>query len=362
MKRFHILDGLKIGGIENQALTLSSEKCIYEENYLLNLNQEINCYSDKFFNQKKYQNLNIFSLKRKKGILISLTTFKIFKKYKPISIVIYFNNINSLWVVLGARWAGTENIAICVQNAIRDLSIKSLKSIILLKIFNLLNVKLVPCSKAIKISYLKVYRNIEFNNVIPNCINKKYLQEEINSLKKNKRLSKLKTILMIARLDEIKDHETLIKAYSKLQNKCNLILVGDGTKRKKLERITSDLNLNPEKIFLGARLDIPELLAKADIFALSTTLDEGFGIVLIEAMAAGLPIIASDVPACREVLDDGKAGILVAPGRIDLWIKEINRLIDSQKLMEYYKNRSFQNLEKYDVKNVKNQWKGLFKK
>ena len=53
------------------------------------------------------------------------------------------------------------------------------------------------------------------------------------------------------------------------------------------------------------------MLAEADIFAFSTTLSEGFGIALIEAMAARLPIIATDVPACREVLDNGKAGILI---------------------------------------------------
>ena len=82
-----------------------------------------------------------------------------------------------------------------------------------------------------------------------------------------------------------------------------------------------------KKYFFGSRTDIPNLLANADIFALSTTGEEGFGIVLIEAMAAGLPIIATDVSACREVLDNGNAGILVPPGRVDLWIKEIKRFI-----------------------------------
>ena len=100
------------------------------------------------------------------------------------------------------------------------------------------------------------------------------------------------------------------------------------------------------KYFLGIRLDITKLLAKADIFALSTTQDEGFGIVLIEAMAAGLPIIASDVPACREVLDDGNAGILVPSKRVDIWIKEINILINSQNKIEYYENKSLSEFRK----------------
>jgi glycosyltransferase involved in cell wall biosynthesis len=59
---------------------------------------------------------------------------------------------------------------------------------------------------------------------------------------------------------------------------------------------------------------VPEILGQSDIFVFSTTRQEGLGTVLLEAMAAGLPVIASDVPACREVLADGRWGALVAPG------------------------------------------------
>ena len=362
MKTFHVLDGLKIGGIENQALTLSSQESGDDINYLVNLNQKINRYTNKFFDQKQYQNIKIISLRRKKNILISFMVYKIFNENKPLDVIVYFNNINSLWVILGAKLAGIKNIAVCVQNSIRGLSIKNYKSIILLKIFNKLKVKLVPCSNAIQMSYANIDKDIIFNSVIPNCINRSYFQEEIKLIKKNKKPSKLKTILMIARLDKIKDQETLLRAYAKIKDKCNLILVGEGERRQKLEKIALDLDLDPKSIFLGSRLDIPFLLANADIFALSTTEDEGFGIVLIEAMAAGLPILATDVPACREVLDNGKAGILIPPRNVDIWIREINRLINSQNQMKYYQNKSFHNLKKYDVRNVKIQWKELFKK
>ena len=62
MINFYVLDGLKIGGIENQALTLSAEENVEEENYLLNLNKNINNFPKKFFNQKKFRNLRIISL------------------------------------------------------------------------------------------------------------------------------------------------------------------------------------------------------------------------------------------------------------------------------------------------------------
>ena len=65
---------------------------------------------------------------------------------------------------------------------------------------------------------------------------------------------------------------------------------------------------------LGMRRDVPELVGQLDLFAFATTPDEGLGIALIEAMAAGVQVVASDVGACREVLDDGALGLLVPPG------------------------------------------------
>ena len=63
---FHVLDGIKIGGIENLALTLSSEKKSKEKNYLINLNKNINSYSNYFSDKNKYKNLKIISVERKK--------------------------------------------------------------------------------------------------------------------------------------------------------------------------------------------------------------------------------------------------------------------------------------------------------
>ena len=357
---FHILDGIKIGGIENLALTLSSEKTPMEQNYLINLNKNINNYSNYISKNNKYKNLKIISIERKKGLFLIPTLINLFSKNKPHKVIIYFNNITSLWVVLGAKFSGINNLAICVQNLMKNLSYRNVKLIFLMRIFNILNIKLVPCSEAIRDSFLNFNKKIKFSKVIPNCINVKSFQNEVLKNRKFKKTNSIKTIVMVARLDEIKDQETLLKAYAKIHKKCNLILVGDGNKRVYLEGIANELGLNIKKIFVGSKLDITAILAKADIFAFSTTLSEGFGIALIEAMAARLPIIATDVPACREVLDDGKAGILIPAGRVDLWINALNEIISSNTKQNYYIEKSVQNLKKYDVKIVKNKWLSLF--
>jgi glycosyltransferase involved in cell wall biosynthesis len=121
-------------------------------------------------------------------------------------------------------------------------------------------------------------------------------------------------IVMVARLDAGKDHARLFEAVEILIRKgvgVRLSIVGDGTLRGEIERQSAPLGEAAR--VLGTRRDVPELLAAADVFAFIVKPEEGLGIALVEAMASGLPIVASDVGACREVLDGGRCGALVAP-------------------------------------------------
>src|SRR5581483_4170091 len=96
-----------------------------------------------------------------------------------------------------------------------------------------------------------------------------------------------------------------------------------GTSRREPRKVTTavkfnyacaELNLTAVVTFLGSRRDVPSLLGQSDVFVFSTTREEGLGTVLIEALAAGLPVVASDVPACAEALEGGRWGRLVPPG------------------------------------------------
>ena len=123
-------------------------------------------------------------------------------------------------------------------------------------------------------------------------------------------------VAMTARLDSIKDHDTLIRSFRHVlvdQPTARLWLVGDGNLRESLKRQTVDLGIGHAVSFLGVCQEVGELLGQTDVFVFSTTNAEGFGIAVAEAMALGRPIVATDVPACREVLDDGRCGILVPP-------------------------------------------------
>ncbi len=121
---------------------------------------------------------------------------------------------------------------------------------------------------------------------------------------------------MVARLEEHKDQPTLIQAIALLRDqgtKVEALLIGEGSRRSALEQLIQHLQLNDQVRLLGMRRDIANLLGELDLFVFAAKPDEGFGIALAEAMAAGVPIVATDVGACREVLADGRCGLLVPP-------------------------------------------------
>jgi len=110
-----------------------------------------------------------------------------------------------------------------------------------------------------------------------------------------------------------------------------LLLAGDGPDRPELERFASRVQLNSYVRFLGTRADLPDLLDKAQIVWVPSDADCGLHMTL-EAMAAGKPVIASDVPILREVIDDGRTGFLVPAGDIPLLARRSRELLRDPEL------------------------------
>lgn len=135
---------------------------------------------------------------------------------------------------------------------------------------------------------------------------------------------------MVARLELHKDQPTLIRAMALLRDQglpAELWLIGEGSHRPQLEALISELQLADRVHLLGSRRDIPQLQAQLNLFVFSARPDEGFGIALAEAMAAGVPIVATDVGACREVLDGGRCGLLVEPGSAEALAEGIRHVL-----------------------------------
>jgi glycosyltransferase involved in cell wall biosynthesis len=118
-----------------------------------------------------------------------------------------------------------------------------------------------------------------------------------------------------ARLVPVKDHYTLLRAFAAVVLQvphAELAIAGDGPLRKELEAFTKELNLSDRVTFTGALPDTPKFLSELDIFVLSS-LSEGLPISLLEAMAAGLPVVSTRAGGVDEVAIDGETAFLADP-------------------------------------------------
>lgn len=113
----------------------------------------------------------------------------------------------------------------------------------------------------------------------------------------------VKYLIQVSSFRHQKDQKTLIRALCDLPKSIELILVGEGPLKLEAEKYAHDLNLKERVLFLGDRSDIPELLNLSHIVVLSSTV-EGFGLVIVEGMAAGKPVIASDIIGVSEIVEN----------------------------------------------------------
>lgn len=134
-------------------------------------------------------------------------------------------------------------------------------------------------------------------------------------------------LIMVARFQEQKDHATLINALAGIDElNWQLELVGDGSGMTVEQTRVHKFGLDSQIEFTGQQLDVPERMEQVDIYLLITNW-EGFPRSIIEAMRAGLPVIASDVGGCNESIVEGKTGYLVPKGAVDLLRERITELI-----------------------------------
>jgi glycosyltransferase involved in cell wall biosynthesis len=125
----------------------------------------------------------------------------------------------------------------------------------------------------------------------------------------------IRRVVTVANLRPEKNHETLIVAASLLARSCPELryrIVGDGSRRSDLEALARIKGVDRIVEFTGHRDDIPDVLADSDLFVLPSR-SEAFPNGVIEAMASGLPVVASAVGGLRDLIDPGRTGILVPP-------------------------------------------------
>ncbi|HQR42316.1 MAG TPA: glycosyltransferase [Gemmatales bacterium] len=170
-------------------------------------------------------------------------------------------------------------------------------------------------------------------------------------------------LLMVSRMDDAKDHTTLLQAMARLQAQgmqLDLTLAGEGPERSNYQNIVQQLGIAEHVHFLGNCTTVDEEMGKADVLVHSTR-TEGMPNVLLEAMAARLPIIASDIPPCREVLDQGRAGLLFERENVESLVAAIQQLAQDVALRQQYVTAGAERvMSQYHVDRMARQYQHLF--
>jgi glycosyltransferase involved in cell wall biosynthesis len=136
----------------------------------------------------------------------------------------------------------------------------------------------------------------------------------------------------VGRLEPVKGQRVLLDAVARLRGEeCLVLVVGDGPERAAVEAQAARLGLGARARFLGWRPDVPLVLAAMDVFALPSE-NEGMGRALVEAMAAGLPAVASLIGGVPALVADGVTGLLVPPGDAGALARALERLLSDPPL------------------------------
>ncbi len=158
------------------------------------------------------------------------------------------------------------------------------------------------------------------------------------------------TIGMVARLDPIKDHATVLKAFeivSKQLQNVRLHLVGDGVLRNNLEQQVATMHLSSRVVFHGDVSNVYDYLNEWDVFVYATTPSEGLGSVVAEAMANGLPCILSDLPMLRELAPVEGLALFFEAGNAQALAEQLLYLLPNQVLRASMGNTAYNYARQY---------------
>lgn len=195
-------------------------------------------------------------------------------------------------------------------------------------------------------------------SVIPNG----YDSDKFENLSESNLYNKLKikkdekVIIFVGRLHSIKGLSYLIEAMEIIYQKypkSRLLIVGDGEERTNLENLVKKMNLDKCVIFIGMvpNETVPEYMVASDVFVLPS-LSEGFPLTVVEAMASGLPIVATKVRGLPEIIKDGENGFLVEPRNSEEIAKKVLLVLENDELREKISKRNKEEGNKYEWESI----------
>jgi L-malate glycosyltransferase len=206
-----------------------------------------------------------------------------------------------------------------------------------------------------------IKNNIE---VIPNfiCL-KEYKLDNNDYYKKRFAPNNEKVICHVSNFRKVKRIDDVIIAFEGISKEMDvkLLLVGDGPERARLEQISRNSKFSKNIFFLGSLKSTKEVLNISDLFILPSS-KESFGLSALEAMACGVPVIASDSGGIPEVISHGKSGLLNSVGDTYQMTKNALKLLSNESLLNRFKTNAYQQAMKFDIEVILPKYEKLYEK
>ncbi len=338
----HVIFRLDFGGLENGLVNLINNMSAEKYRHV------IICASDftDFRKRIKNSNVEVYALHKKPGndLGVYYRLWKLLRKLKPD--IVHTRNFGTIEYVIPAILAGVKHRVHGEHGRdLSDIDGTNKKYILLRKFYNIFLHRFIALSKDLE---QWLYNTVEIS---PQKVMQLYNGVDLSRFHERVSPNKLPTqcsqinqadilIGTVGRFQGEKDQTTLINAFalvltrgeSKYQN-IKLLLIGDGPDRSLLEALVAKKAMREYVIFFGARNDIPDLLAELDIFVLPSR-GEGISNTILEAMASGLPVIATSVGGNPELVAGNSTGILVPSNNPEKMADAIRAYLDQPTLAE----------------------------
>ena len=197
---------------------------------------------------------------------------------------------------------------------------------------------------------------VELDNVIT-------IPNPLSIISVEKSLLSKKRVIAVGRYCHEKGYDHLLQAWSIVQDKCSdwqLAIYGDGN-RTVYERMKDELHIDSDRCLLNGRTsDIISEYVNSSIAVCSSRF-EGFGMVVVEAMACGLPVVSFDCPwGPRSIINNGEDGLLVENGNIEKLAEAIIWMIQHPEQHKAMATKAVENVQRFRMDQIAEQWKSLF--
>lgn len=347
MRVLQIINSMSIGGAEK---LLSVTVPVFQEE---GVNMDVLCLNGQ--NSKLYDILEADS----NGNVVSLSNGSVYNPLNIFKIIPFLNKYDiihvhlfpSLYFVAVAKLISLSKVKlIFTEHSTGNRRLNNIWFRLIDKLIYSIYSRVICITLGVKeVLIEKLHLNEDKLDIVENGVDLIEIQNSVSEKRLNFDLSDDdKVLIMVAGFRIEKDQDTLIRAIKELPEKYKLILAGDGIRRKELEVLIDELNLQNRVSLLGNRTDVYSLIKMSDIAVLSSHW-EGFGLVAVEAMACGTPLIASNVEGLSQVVEGG--GVLFEKGNVE----DLKNKILSLENESFYREVSVRGYEKskqYDISNL----------